>query len=169
MPVEWREISSFPNYAVSNEGTVQNEETGRLMTLLVNQAGIVNVGLTKNRIQYKRSVPLLVATEFVASSYGEAFDSVINLNGDRFDNSAPNLVWRPRWFAIKYHKQFEEVHFEDYYPIEDCDTGDRFANPWSASVRFGLLQLDVLLSIVNHSFVWPTKQHFKRIEHADTN
>jgi hypothetical protein len=168
MTTEWRVIRFFPDYSVSSTGYVRNDDTGRRMTMLVNQAGVVNVGLTRNRVQYKRAVAPLVAKAFIDDRISEAFNCPINLNGDRFNNSVENLMWRPKWFATKYFRQFEEAHFEDYNPIEDVDTHEWFANPWEAAKRFGLLQVEIILSICNNTFVWPTRQKFQQTRrHAD--
>jgi len=133
------------------------------MALLVNQNGIVNVGLTKNRVQYKRAVALLVATAFIKNENGDAFNCPINLDGDRFNNRVDNLAWRPRWFATKYFQQIEEAHFNDPYPITEVNTHKNFASPWDAALKNGLLQVDVLLSICNGEEVWPTGQRFVRL------
>ena len=163
MSIEWRPIRDFRNYSVSSEGFVRNEESGRTMALLVNQHGIVNVGLTRNCVQYKRSVALLVATAFLKNDMGDAFNCPINLDGDRFNNRAANLAWRPRWFATKYFQQIEEAHFVDPYPIEELNSHKIFASPWDAALKNGLLQVDVLISITNGECVWPTKQKFRRL------
>jgi hypothetical protein len=160
---EWRPISAFPGYSVSSEGFIRNDESDKLMAMMVNQTGIVHVGLTRNRIQYKRAVSVLVASAFVEKKL-PTFDCPINLDGDRFNNRAANLVWRPRWFATKYFQQLKEAHFDDYYPIEELNTHEQFYNPWNAVKKFGLLQVDVLLSICNGTEVWPTEQKFTRLD-----
>jgi hypothetical protein len=104
---DWRDIRFFPGYSVSTIGRVRNDDTGRMMTLMVNQSGVVNVGLTRSREQHRRAVALLVADAFIPRPIREAFDTPINLNGDRMNNTIDNLVWRPRWFAIKYIQQFK--------------------------------------------------------------
>lgn len=134
------------------------------MALLVNQHGVVNVGLTRNFVQHKRAVALLVATAFVKNDMGDAFNCPINLDGDRFNNRAVNLAWRPRWFATKYFQQIEESHFVDPYPVEEMNTRETFDNPWDAALKYGLLQVDVLLSICNGNEVWPTNQVFRRLK-----
>jgi hypothetical protein len=134
------------------------------MALLVNQHGVVNVGLTKKCVQYKRAVGLLVATAFIdKGDLGESFDCPINLDGDRYNNRAMNLAWRPRWFATKYFQQIEEAHFNDRYPIEELKTRNRFESPWDAALKYGLLQVDILLSVCNGDPVWPTRQVFRRL------
>lgn len=163
MLIQWRPIEGFPGYSVSNSGRVSNDETGRLMAMLVNQAGVVNVGLTKNRTQYKRAVALLVAKAFLPKPPIQIFDCPINLDGDRFNNYSQNLAWRPRWFATKYFQQFErdQDRFDILFPVEEMDTEEKFDSPWEAAVNFGLLQVDVMMSALNQVRVWPTMQRFR--------
>jgi hypothetical protein len=161
--LEWRRIHSFPAYSVSNTGLVRNEETGRQMTRLVNQSGVVNVGLTKNRVQYKRAVALLVVKAFFTVMIQEPFDTPINLNGDRFDNRVDNLAIRPRWYATKYFHQFEEGPY-DAYAVEDVGNGERFDSIWDAAVQLGLLQSDIAVSVHSGRPVWPTNQVFRAVD-----
>lgn len=161
MLADWRPIQSFSTYSVSSTGRVRNDETGRHMVLSVNQRGIVNVGLMRNNHQYKRSVGLLVADAFVKDGRTPAFNTPMHLDGDKLNNNATNLMWRPLWFARKYAEQLEEAHFEDYYPIVEVNTGEKFENPWDAARKFGLLQADIILSVCNSQRVWPTGQQFR--------
>lgn len=162
MLIQWRPIPNFSNYSVSSEGFVRNDESGRTMAMSVNQTGIVYVRLTKNCVQHGRAVSLLVAAAFVRDRMHDSFDCPINLDGDRFNNRAVNLVWRPRWFATKYFRQVDEAHFNDDYPIEELNTLEQFNSPWEAAYKYGLLQADILLSICNETLVWPTQQQFRR-------
>lgn len=158
----WREVHSFPNYSVSNLGRVRNEETGRLMTLLRNQHGIINVGLTKRKVQYKRSVTCLVANAFVSRPPNDYFDTPINLDGDRGNNNADNLTWRPRWFAVKYIHQFHPNAPRGFtIPVVEISTGERFDTSWEAAIKYGLLDHEIYLASLNRTYVWPTYQRFR--------
>lgn len=158
--VEWRKIRQFTDYSISSTGTVRNDDSGRQMSMLVNQAGVVHVGLTKNRTQYKRAVALLVVKAFLTVVMHDSFDTPINLNGDRFNNQIDNLMLRPRWYATKYFQQFDERPIQSY-GIEDVETGDRFDSIWQAATELGLLQSDIALSVHSRKPVWPTNQIFR--------
>lgn len=159
--VQWREIREFPGYSVSDIGQVRNDETGRIMSLLVNQSGVVNVGLTKRLVQHKRSVALLVATAFLPQDPRDSFDTPINLDGDRYNNHASNLMWRPRWYAVKYFQQFRDGPQHFLGPIEDKATGEVYKSTWDAATTWGLLEKDIYLAILNHTYVSPTFQTFR--------
>ena len=157
----WKEIPEFPGYSVSDMGHVRNDETGYLLTLLQNREGVVNVGMIKDKRQYKRAVALLVARAFLDPPSPPAFDTPINLDGDRTNNDVTNLMWRPRWFAIAYARQFHTERKGIRVPIEDVNTGEHYRNSWAAATQLGLLDKEILLAIMNHTYVWPTYQIFR--------
>lgn len=159
MQEEWRVIASFPGYSVSDAGSVRNDETGHLMTQLVNQGGIAYVGMCKNKKQHKRSLSLLVAEAFlICPSY--AFDTPINLDGDRCNNRADNLLWRPRWFATKYYQQFQQDAPCFTRKIQNVETEEVFDTSWQAALTLGALDRDIAFSIVSGSIVPIILQHF---------
>ena len=161
MREEWKSIRNFDNYSVSNWGRVRSERFDRFLVLSQNQYDVVYVGLVRDGIQYHRSVPLLVANAFIPRQFGP-YDTPINLNGDRWNNHVDNLVWRPRWFAIKYNQQFKFPYEHPIiYPIEDIKTGEVSQDSFDCAKRYGLLEKDLVLSILNRTYVWPTYQQFR--------
>lgn len=165
---DWREIEEFPGYSVSNQGRVRNDDRGRVLTRLVNQHGVVHVGLVKGRLQYKRGVALLVALAFLPEPYPMTFDTVIHLDGDKLNCRMDNLMWRPRWFAIRFHQQFRRDGMSFTVPIEDTKTGERFKNSMQAVCRYGLLDKEILTAVAQQTYVWPTYQTFRVVYPVDT-
>lgn len=159
----WMEIAEFPGYSVSSEGRVMNNNTGRVLALQMNQHGVVNAGLMKNGIQHKRSVALLVATAFLPPASSKAFNTPINLDGDKTNNAVENLMWRPRWFAREYHRQFPIRKPALRSTLRDTKTGEVYENSADAAVRNGLLDKEVFTSTINRTFAWPTYQLFQVI------
>ena len=164
MSEQWKIIERFPEYSVSNEGRVRTDKSGRILRCNVNQYGLLQVGLMDEGVQRHRSVPLLVAKAFLPELSGP-FDTPINLDGDRHNNEVSNLAWRPRWFAIRYNQQFR-YPYED--PINelimDLKTHDISENSFECAKKYGLLEKDLVLSIMNRTFVWPTYQQFGVVE-----
>lgn len=159
----WKPIKHFPLYSVSDEGQIRNDHTGRLLSLHENQYGLVCVGLFEDGKQHQRSVPLLVAHAFIPHPRGP-FDTPINLDGNRWNNRADNLLWRPRWFAVRYNQQFRipyAHHIEA--PIEDMKTGEVSSDSFTCAIRYGLLEKDIVQSILNRTVTWPTYQEFRVI------
>ncbi len=158
---EWVNIEPFPRYEVSDEGDVRNTRTQRVLRAKINQQGIVGVGLMREGLQYHRSVPLLVCMSFVPRHL-PTFDTPINLDGDRQNNYAWNLRWRPRWYAVEYNRQFKEPYPNPINsPIVEKHTRVKFANSWECSVAQGFLERDLVLSILNKTYVWPSYEEFE--------
>jgi hypothetical protein len=163
----WKPIEMFPGYSVSSWGRIRSDkwiESGKILSLSPNQYGVMQVGMMRDGIQHHRSVPLLVAKAFLPQEIGP-FDTPINLNGDRTDNRVDNLAWRPRWFAIKYNQQFRHPYDRPIYaPLVDLKTGEISPNSLECAKRYGLLEQDLVLSILNRTYVWPTYQEFGIVE-----
>lgn len=161
MDEQWIDIEEFSEYAVSNYGRVRSNKSGRILSTSPNQFGVVQVGLMKDGVQYHRSVPLLVAKGFLPIKPGP-FDTPINLDGDRSNNHVDNLVWRPRWFAIKYNRQFRFPYRDRIdRPIVDKKTGEVSNNSLECACRYGLLEEEIVISILTRTYVWPTYQEFR--------
>lgn len=156
----WSEIREFPGYSVSDWGRVLNMRTGFYIKATRNTKDLYMVGLMRNGTQHKRSLPLLVAGEYVRRP-NEAFDVAINLDGDRANNHFGNLMWRPLWFARKYSRQFVDGHATIEDPIEDVETGEVYKNSMHASTLHGILDIEIYLSMINNTYVWPTGQIFR--------
>lgn len=157
---QWQAIAFFPGYSVSDHGRIRTDKSGRILALNETQYGLVQVGLMLDGEQRHRSVPLLVAKEFIPQPTGP-FDTPINLDGDRYNNHVDNLMWRPRWFAIKYNQQFRYPHdYEILSPLVDLKTNIVSPNSFECSKQYGFLEKDLVLSIVNRTYVWPTYQEF---------
>ena len=160
----WKQLVDFPNYSVSNFGRVRTNWSKRFLVTYANQSGLVQVGLMKNGKQYHRSVPLLVARAFLPQPSGP-FDTPINLNGDRHNNHVDNLMWRPRWFAIKFNKQFKEPYKNSIKAfIVDIKTEEICEGSLECAIRYGLLEDEIVMSILNNTYVWPTYQRFRVME-----
>jgi hypothetical protein len=128
---------------VSRDGRVRNDDTDHIMAMTRNQQGVIQVGLSRDKKQYRRAVGLLVAKAFLAPPALETFNTPIHLDGDLSNNHAENLMWRPRWFAMKYHAQFHSDQRGFDGPIVEIHTGDVFPNSWAAAMEYGLLDRDI--------------------------
>ena len=164
MNERWKKIRGFPDYSVSNTGLIRFDKRKRLLSQYENQYGVVCIGLMKDGIQRHRSVPLLVATAFLPRMR-PPFDTPINLDGDRHNNHVENLAWRPRWFATKYNRQFREPYPHPINrPVKNVQTGLIFDNSLEACKYYGILEEDLVLSIMNRTVTWPLHQAFEIVE-----
>lgn len=161
---EWREIVGFSGYSVSDAGTIQNDHTGRIMRTYSNTRGIEIVGLMHRGVQHKRSVAVLVADAFIRTARSIRFDTPINLDGDRSNNRVTNLAWRPLRFAQQYHRQFQFGPQGFARPVQNMQTEEVFETTWDACIAKGLIEKELVMSILNRTYVFPLYQTFRLLE-----
>lgn len=164
MRTVWREVQGFPNYEVNDQGEFVNSRTDHPVRPSMNQMGHAKVTLVQNRIPTTRAVAPLVAEAFLPEP-PEYFNTIIHLDGDYMNCCAENLMWRPRWFAIKYHRQFQfEAFHNDQAPRYDVATGTEYANMKELCMANGLYYFDVIKSCVEETFVPLTYQEFRNVK-----
>jgi hypothetical protein len=140
-------IDEFPDYEINSHGHIYSRMTGRRMRYTPNTHGELTVGMTRDGIQYRRSVKLLVARYFVPGE-NDIFDTPILLDGDRENLHAENIVWRPRWFAWKYARQFANPQpWYDRGPLLELNHKVLYQNVYTAGVITGSLFADIVGSI----------------------
>jgi hypothetical protein len=160
----WHELDEFPDYAVSSLGSVHNIKTGMPRKTSTNQQGIVKISLYQGRALITRSVAVMVAEAFVEGQ-SDLANTPIHLDGDRENCRADNLMWRPRWFAVQYHRQFysAEFHNSDVH-IRDVDSGKEYYSVKDACMDLGLYYNDVYRSYVHGRPVPFTMQRFELVK-----
>lgn len=149
---------------MSDGGKVLNDRTGRIMQTYMNSHGIETVGLMQQGVQRKRSVAVLVGDAFIRTARSLQFNTPINLDGDRTNNQVLNLAWRPLWFARKYHQQFDIGPQGFACPVQNIQTGEVFKTTWDAATLEGLLERELVMSILNRTYVFPLYQTFQLLE-----
>ena len=161
--MRWKPIRDFPGYSVSESGLIRSDRSGRILAQSENQYGLVCIGMVKDGVQQHRSVPLLVAKAYLSrQGVGAAFDTPINLDGNRHNNNVWNLAWRPRWFAVKYNRQFVHPYHNPIRGlVEDIESGEVYNNSWECAIQNGLLEEDLVISILNRTYVWPTYRMYQ--------
>lgn len=167
----WLQINGFDIYSVSSLGRIRNDRTRRIMVPGKNAAGVATIYLVRDGKQYTRGIARLVAKHFLPHNTDDIFDTPMHLDGDRANNAADNLIWRPRWYAAKYLQQFEQYRrpYVDC-PLIETQTGQTFENSWEAAKHFGLLERDIAHSFhVYHGRgeiepAWPTLYCFRRLD-----
>lgn len=165
-------INGFDNYLISDMGRVLNHISDHFKIPQINQQGIPSVLLIQDGRQHRRSVAVLVADAFLEPVPNEwaHFDTPTHINGDRIDCRASNLIWRPRWFAIKYHQERRIPKRSIYKPsvkIMDVETEEIFDQPWQPAIKWCLLECDIIESVGNGPNVWPGNHNFVMLDKHD--
>lgn len=163
MSDDWQPVEGFPGYSINPLGQVVRDFTGRSLVPRYNEYGVPYVGLMREWQQCTRSLPRLVARAFLPPA-SEIFDTPIQLDGDPTNCRVDNLMWRPRWYAVQYKRQFKKRydHAIDE-PVHAVNERERFSNSFAAACRYGLLEREVVLSVVNRTPAWPTYQYFELV------
>lgn len=164
--LEWRSIEGFDGYSVSSDGDIRNDFNGYLLhRYILQNRDFPVVGLMRQGKQFKRSVARLVANAYLEPHQSPAFDTATCMDGDRTNCKVNNLVWRPRWFAVKYNHQFifpSRNHIDRY--IREKKSGMTFIDSFEAAKWYCVLEDDLVLSIVNRTYVWPVFLFFEVVE-----
>jgi hypothetical protein len=156
MDERWVEIPEFPDYLVSDHGSVWSSRRRILMRLSVNQLGIEKVTFNVQNEVCTRSVAVLVAESFLEAPRSPS-EVPIHLDGHQTHNHYLNLAWRPRWFAWRYTHQFNApIPPEFQIPVWNLYTEIEYPSTMLAGIADGVLWDQVYRSILSGRQVYPT-------------
>lgn len=89
---EWKTITDFPKYEVSDHGNVRVKETKYIMKPFTNEAGYLRISISNDVIKRKKFyIQRLVAIDFLPNP--ENKQTVNHINNNRMDNRLCNLEW----------------------------------------------------------------------------
>lgn len=163
MSENWSTVDIFPQYEVSDLGRVRNKQSEFCLSPNPNQYGALKLNLMRDNEKFTVGLNHIVARAHIESPMREDFDTIIHLDGDRMNCKASNLMWRPRYFAVRYHEQFSYESFERAVtPVQDRKTGRVYARIQDAVMEHGLIYQEILVSVHMNTYVWPTFQYFCR-------
>lgn len=159
-------IEGFPEYLVDRDGSVYTKASGLRRKTSLTQAGAVKITLVRQGRAFTKSLSLLVARAWLYNDFDpEIFDTPIHLDNDLTNNHVDNLAWRPRWFAIKYQRQYwnEDFRFATTR-VQDVRTDEIFNSLLEVCQQHGFLYLEVLRSCTRGDSVFPTWKEFRFVD-----
>lgn len=121
----WLTIEDFPDYEVSDQGQIRNA-SGHILGQYDNGGGTIQVVMYRDRKPCARAVNRLVAVTFIGYETKEFVP--MHIDGDKTNNCADNLVWKPRWFAQRMALQKNKSRPRDKRQIKINETGEVFEN-----------------------------------------
>ena len=161
MEDRWTQVRGFMNYSVSEYGEVRNDRTGRMLKQTLTNDRLY-VSLVKNGRQFHRQLSGIVARSWWGPPPRLNFDSVVHLDGDKLNCTVGNLMWRPRWFALAYHKEWETDKFSNWDgSFLLIETEEVFFHPRDCAMKYGFLQVDIVMSILNGTSIFPEHERCK--------
>jgi len=156
----WVPLLGYPGYSASSHGNIRNDRRYHVLTPVVLPERRPFVRLTLDGVQVGRNVSKLVAEAFIIPERPD-WTTPIHFDGNLHNCHVENLDWRPRWFALKHTEQFHKSLPEVDDPVRDIDERRVYENPWAAVFAAGLLYMDLLLSIYNKTYVFPTMHKYE--------
>jgi hypothetical protein len=168
----WCDIQEFPQYAISDDGRVVNLLSGNERKTNLNQQGIRMVILMRDGGRNTVMVAKLVADHFLSrEGIPDLFDSVVHRNGDKGDCRVSNLVWRPRWFAVAYHRQFlpenEHLRRSPSWAVYLRSTDTVYETTWEAAIDNCMINMDIVTDLSHDRNTFPFGQWFEYIKPED--
>ena len=88
---QWRTISEYSNYQVSNMGRVMNIKSFKILKCMLSKEGYHRVGIYNSEGYKQFSVHRLVAREFIENTTNKPF--VDHIDHNRMNNNITNLRW----------------------------------------------------------------------------
>lgn len=143
----WAPIEEFLDYEVSDLGRVRNANTGRPLGIYDNGHGVLQVVMNREGKKFCRAVHRLVAHAFLDPAPDDCIP--IHIDEDWTNNSAVNLMYKPRWFAVKRTRQSRRAQPRDIRPILMAKTGEVYDNALECAKAIGGLEELVLLTAQN--------------------
>lgn len=151
----WKPVKGFSQYLVSPDGEIRNKDSATPKGVRLNPQGDLIVDLSRDNRRHTRKVSLIVAQAYLGDPPNEAYNSVIQHDGDRTNCSAINLSWRPRWFVVLYNQMFNERPYDVsviHHPSEEI-----FPTLRDACIKFGLVEKNAFDNIHNGDPIFPLK------------
>lgn len=162
-------IDGFEDYLIAEDGEVYTAWKHRRIRPSLTREGATKITLYRDGQPFTKSLPLLVAKAHLYNDHDpDLFDTPIHLDNDLSHNHVDNLMWRPRWFAVKYQRQYWNVEFRtSRIPVVDVQREEVYDNIMQPCQRFGLLFIDVFDSCNRGTTVFPTGKTFRYVLHGN--
>ena len=161
----WKDLEAigYPKYMINQHGEIMHSSSGRSKDPSVNQYGTLYVTLYDSE-RAAKSIPVsrLVARMFIApESVPVRFNTVIFKDGDRRNVNINNLTYRPRSFAVEYHKHFtnpdrriDNCAVESYF-FEGTSRIRRHPSIDDAARTYGVLPKAIMKHLVSGDLIFP--------------
>lgn len=157
----WQPVKDFPEYLVSPDGLIRNRDRPDPKGVRLNGQGDVIVDMSRDGRRHTRKLSLLVAQAYLEPPPNEAYNSVIQHDGDKTNCQAMNLSWRPRWFVVEYNRMF--AHPPINISVVHEPSGEVFGTLREACIKFGLVEETTYVNIRNNDSIFPLKGTLKML------
>ena len=154
---EWKTITDFPKYEVSDLGNVRVKETKYIMKPFTNEAGYLRIGISNDLYKRKKFyIQRLVAIEFLPNLENKS--TINHINNNRMDNRLCNLEWATM-SEQNIHKYKTNNKFEKKIDIKaiwrlDLNTLEKLEKYNSTTEAVKWIKQNNLETRINKCFKW---------------
>lgn len=146
---EWRPITGFLRYEISDQGRVRNADTGRILRQTKHpRTGLWMVSLRKEARGFTRNVHRIVAEEFLLPPRQGWVP--VHTDGNRDNNFANNLDWKTLSQARELTEQFNRTEPRDYRPVRWIERDWVYPNALEAAREIQGLEKHILWAATSH-------------------
>ena len=100
MKEQWKDIADFDNYEVSDLGRVRNKKTKRILRLVKDSGGYVQVNLYNDGERKSIKIHRLVASTFIPNPLN--LPQINHIDENKTNNNVENLEWCSAQYNIDY-------------------------------------------------------------------
>lgn len=165
---EWRVLSEFPEYQVSNLGRIVHKErpnTARKVN--INHQGFPTVVLFDKEhsgSRYVRQVNKLVATTFLGPP-PRGQDAVWHIDGDLENCQADNLKWDMRARVLEWNEMNRLGHPRiKTGPVMHTASGKVFNNAYECGLHFSELESSIVKHIESYPEQYADRARYRYVD-----
>lgn len=140
--MEVKPIKDFPNYTISEDGTVRNHE-GKILKPSISNNGYQRVSLSNDNVSHKHiSVHRLVAEAFIDNPLN--LSQVNHINENKMDNRVENLEWCTPLENLMHSHVIDKASVAKFSKIKCETTGEEFDSIKEAAQKYGLWHANIV-------------------------
>lgn len=152
---QWRTITEFEEYEVSDLGQVRIKESGKIVKQYMNADPYYEVTLinTSTGKKYQSVTHRLVAKEFCENDDPQQKKIVDHLNNNSLDNRACNLEWVTQKENLQRARERDRHKPRGKTPCMCVETGKKYSSIAEASRDTGLRYYSVWSSMMKNRHI----------------